>query len=90
VTTRNGPGTRGPRRGQPRRPRQPPVRRGAGEEVPRQRREVPPAGARGRARGQTLALPDAQRVEDLTALRLAAVRGRALTAARAGRGRGRD
>jgi hypothetical protein len=34
-----------------RRPRQPPVRRGAGEEVPRQRREVPPGGARGRARG---------------------------------------
>jgi hypothetical protein len=51
VTTRNGRGTRGPRRGQPRRPRQPPVRRGAGEEVPRQRREVPPGGARGRARG---------------------------------------
>ena len=51
VTTRNGRGTRGPRRGQPRRPRQPPVRRGAGEEVPRQRREVPPGGARGRDRG---------------------------------------
>jgi 2-methylcitrate dehydratase PrpD len=51
VTTRNGRGTRSPRRGQPRRPRQPPVRRGAGEEVPRQRREVPPGGARGRARG---------------------------------------
>ena len=51
VTTRNGRGTRGPRRGQPRRPRQPPVRRGAGEEGPRQRREVPPGGARGRARG---------------------------------------
>jgi hypothetical protein len=47
----HGRGTRGPRRGQPRRPRQPPVRRGAGEEVPRQRREVPPGGARGRARG---------------------------------------
>src|SRR6266516_4790151 len=64
----HGRGTRGPRRGQPRRPRQPPVRRGAGEEVPRQRREVPPGGARGRARGRTLALPDAQSVEDLTAL----------------------
>ena len=32
-------------------PGNPPVRRGAGEEVPRQRREVPPGGARGRARG---------------------------------------
>ena len=32
-------------------PGKPPVRRGAGEEVPRQRREVPPGGARGRARG---------------------------------------
>jgi hypothetical protein len=51
----HGRGTRGPRRGQPRRPRQPPVRRGAGEEVPRQRRLVPPGGARGRARG-----PDAR------------------------------
>ena len=51
VTTRNGRGTQGPRRGQPRRPRQPPVRRGAGEEVPRQRGEVPPGGARGRDRG---------------------------------------
>jgi MmgE/PrpD N-terminal domain len=47
----HGRGTRGPRRGQPPRLRQPPVRRGAGEELPRQRREVPPGGARGRARG---------------------------------------
>jgi tetratricopeptide (TPR) repeat protein len=47
----HGRGTPGPRRGQPRRPRQPPVRRGAGGEVPRQRREVPSGGARGRARG---------------------------------------
>jgi hypothetical protein len=38
------------RHGGVQRPRQPPVRRGAGEEVPRQRREVPPGGARGRAR----------------------------------------
>ena len=36
-------------------PGNPPVRRGAGEEVPRQRREVPPGGARGRDRG-----PDAR------------------------------
>jgi len=35
----------------PRRPRRPPDRRGAAEEAPRQRREVPPGGARGRARG---------------------------------------
>ena len=48
----HGRGTRGARRGQPWRPRQPPVRRGAGEEVPRPRREVPPGGARRRARGR--------------------------------------
>src|ERR1700730_16126964 len=51
MTTRTGEELEAPRRGQPRRPRQPPVRRGAGEEVPRQRREVPPGGARGRACG---------------------------------------
>lgn len=43
------------------------LRRGAGEEVPRQRREVPPGAARGRAH-RPLAIPDAQSVEDLTAL----------------------
>jgi hypothetical protein len=59
---------RGPRRGQPRRPRQPPVRRGAGEEVPRQRREVPSQERAAELAARTLAFPDAQSVEDLTAL----------------------
>jgi hypothetical protein len=40
-----------------------------GEEVPRQRREVPPGGKRAaELAARTLALPDAQSVEDLTAL----------------------
>jgi hypothetical protein len=41
---------------------------GTDSELPRQRREVPPGGARGRARGPNARLPDAQSVEDLTAL----------------------
>ena len=45
-----------------------PVRRGAGEEVPRERREVLPEERAAELAARTLALPDAQSVEDLTAL----------------------